>query len=48
LQPHANSELLGLYVSFEMLLMREALQEVAARPTLSADVREVVERALAA
>jgi aminopeptidase N len=28
-------------------MMRRALQEVAARPTLSADVREVVERALA-
>jgi len=36
------------YVPDRQALMRRALQEVAARPSLSADVREVVERALGA
>jgi aminopeptidase N len=36
------------YAPDRQQLMRQALQEVAARPTLSADVREVVDRALAA
>ncbi|HEY4037975.1 MAG TPA: aminopeptidase N [Burkholderiaceae bacterium] len=36
------------YAPDRQQLMRQALQEVAARPSLSADVREVVDRALAA
>jgi aminopeptidase N len=36
------------YAPDRQQLMRQALQEVAARPGLSADVREVVDRALAA
>jgi aminopeptidase N len=36
------------YAPERQQLMRQALQEVAARPSLSADVREVVDRALAA
>ena len=36
------------YAPDRQRLMSQVLQEVAARPALSADVREVVERALAA